>query len=104
MNPWLAIVVAGIAVYSWKILGFMVPARVMEHPKVARIAALMTVALLAALVGVQTFATKAGLSIDARLPAVLLAALLAKFRVPFIVIVLAAAGLAALLRAVHWMA
>ena len=60
MNPWLAIVVAGLAVYSWKILGFMVPARVMEHPRVARIAALMTVALLAALVGVQTFATKAG--------------------------------------------
>jgi branched-subunit amino acid transport protein len=104
VNPWLAIVIGGLAVYSWKILGYMIPERILESPRVSRIASLMTVALLAALVGVQTFASKQGLTMDARLPAVVLAAVLAWRRVPFIVIVALAAGLTALLRAMHWMA
>ena len=104
MNPWLAIVIGGLAVYSWKILGYMTPERILESPRVSRIASLMTVALLAALVGVQTFASKQGLTMDARLPAVVLAALLAWRRVPFIVIVALAACLTALLRAMQWMA
>lgn len=104
MNTWLAILIGSVAVYSWKLLGFLIPERALSNPRVARIASLMTVALLAALVGVQTFATKSGLLIDARLPAVLLAGILAWRKVPFILIVVIAAGLAALLRYLGWMA
>ena len=104
MNVWLAIAIGGLAVYSWKIIGFLVPERILENPRVARIAGLMTVALLAALIGTQTFATKQGLAIDARLPAVLVAAVLARLKVPFILIVIAAASITAGLRALGWMA
>ena len=100
----MAILLGSLAVYSWKLLGFLIPERALSHPRVARIASLMTVALLAALVGVQTFASKSGLVIDARVPAVALAAILAWRKVPFIVIVVLAAGLAALLRFLGWMA
>ncbi len=104
MNTWWAILFGSLAVYSWKLLGFLIPERALSHPRVSRIASLMTVALLAALVGVQTFAGKSGIVLDARVPAVVLAALLAWRKVPFIVIVVLAAGLAALLRFLGWMA
>jgi hypothetical protein len=53
---------------------------------------------MAGLVGVQGFVDNRDIVLDARLPALLLAVVLAILRVPFILIVLAAAATAAALR------
>ncbi len=98
MEIWIAVIAASLAVYSWKILGSTLPERVLNHPKINRLATFLTVALMAGLVGVQGFVNNREISLDARLPALLLAVLLAILRVPFILIVLAAAASAAALR------
>ena len=101
MEIWIAVIVASLAVYSWKILGSMVPERVLNHPRISRLATFLTVALMAGLVGVQGFVDNRDITLDARLPALLLAVVLAILRVPFILIVLAAAASAAVLR-IFW--
>ncbi len=98
MPLWLGILIASVAVYSWKLLGYVVPKTVLDNPKVARVASLLTIALLAALAGVQTLTTGSAIEFDARIPALIVAAVLLAFRVPFIVMVAVAAGVAALLR------
>jgi branched chain amino acid efflux pump len=57
-------------------------------------------ALLAALVGIQLTGPHGLVQLDVKVPAVLLAAVLAALRAPFIVCVVAGALIAALLRAV----
>ncbi len=59
---------------------------------------LVVVPVLAALIVVQTFDGGRSIVIDARLPAVLVAALLVWRKAPFLVIVVAAGATAALLR------
>ena len=98
MEFWIGIGLAAVAVYSWKLLGSLVPKRLLEHPRVAASANYLTIALMAALIGVQTFTSPAGPVIDARFAAVLVAVLLAILRAPFLVIVLSAAAVAALIR------
>jgi uncharacterized membrane protein len=98
MSIWLGIIIGSIAVYSWKLIGHLVPRRILDHPRVAASANLLTVALMSALVGVQTFTTENQIVIDARFAAMLLAVLLTALRVPFLVMVAAAATLAALIR------
>lgn len=68
-------------------------------PQLRRTMDLVAVPLLAALILVQTLGDGQRLVVDARLPALALAALLVWRRAPFLVVVLAAAGAAALLRA-----
>ncbi len=98
MEIWIAVLVSSLAVYSWKIIGSMLPERILNHPKVSRLATFLTVALMAGLVGVQGFVENREIVLDARVPALLLAVVLAVLRVPFILIVVAAAGSAAALR------
>ncbi|WP_439644708.1 AzlD domain-containing protein [Demequina subtropica] len=99
---WVAIVAAGVLSWATKLAGHSVPEAWLENPRVHRIAAFVTVALLSALVGVQTFATGRTLVVDARLAAVAVAAVLLWRRAPFIVVVAVAAGVAAGLRALGW--
>ncbi len=54
MTLWTAILVASIICVALKTLGYLVPPKVLDAPRPARIADLLTVALLAALVAVQT--------------------------------------------------
>lgn len=98
MSVWLGIIIGSIAVYSWKLVGHLVPRRILDHPRVAASANFLTVALMSALVGVQTFTTQNQVVIDARFAAVLLAVLLTALRVPFLVMVASSATLAALIR------
>jgi hypothetical protein len=95
---WNAVLVASIVCVALKTLGYLVPPRWLEAPRPARIADLLTVALLAALVAVQTLAAGQQVVVDARVPAVLAAAGLLLLRAPFLVVVVAAAVVAALLR------
>jgi len=55
MSLWSAILVSSALVYSWKLFGYLVPEKFVSNPKIKELAALLTVALLAALVGIQTF-------------------------------------------------
>lgn len=98
MTLWNAILVASIICVALKAIGYMIPPRWLEAPRPARIADLLTVALLAALVAVQTLGAGQAIEIDARVPAVLVAAGLLMLRAPFLVVVVAAALTAALLR------
>lgn len=95
---WLAILVTGLGCYLLKLTGLSVPAAVLEDPLVHRVADLLPVALLAALVAVQVFAVGDGLSIDARVVGLLAALVALLLRAPFIVVVLVAALSAALVR------
>ena len=103
MSTWLVVLIACAAAYALKLSGYFVPAAILERPRIDRTAALMTVGLLAALVATQTFTTGTELVLDARIPAVIVAGGLLALRVPFIVVVIAAAAVAAGIRALGWM-
>lgn len=102
MTVWHIILLASIAVLAIKLLGYLVPPHVLEAPRAARTAELTTVALLAALIVVQTLGAGQALSLDARLPAVIVAAVLFAVKVPFIIVIIAAAVVAAVLRMFGW--
>ncbi|KAA9110239.1 AzlD domain-containing protein [Microbacterium rhizomatis] len=98
MTLWTAVLLASSICVALKGLGYLVPPRLLEAPRPARIADLLTVALLAALVGVQTLASGQEIVVDARIPALLVAGGLLLVRAPFLVVVIAAAVVAAVLR------
>lgn len=104
MTVWSIILIAAIAALALKLAGYLVPPSFLDRPAPSRMANLLTVALLAALIAVQTLASAAQLVIDARLPAVIVAGVLFAMRVPFIVVIVAAAATAALLRLAGWAA
>jgi hypothetical protein len=96
---WQIVILASIACLAIKLAGYLVPASVLEKPAASRTADLLTVALLAALIAVQTLGQGAAIVLDARVPAVIVAVVLFALRVPFIVVVAVAAGVAAGIRA-----
>ncbi|WP_141013870.1 AzlD domain-containing protein [Nocardioides sambongensis] len=101
---WWAILAACAGCYALKLAGLAVPASVLARPWVARVADLIPVALLSALVAVQVMAgTDAQgdqvLVVDARLAGLGCAVVLLLARAPFLVVVVGSAALAALLRA-----
>jgi branched-subunit amino acid transport protein len=97
---WAAILVAATACYAIKLAGLSLPQRYLRGRRIQRTIPLLPVALLAALVGTQTFATGTHLTLDARAPALAVAALAVLLRAPFLVVVAAGAATAALLRLV----
>lgn len=98
MSVWSAVLLAAIICLALKAIGYLVPPKVLEAPRPARISDLLTVALLAALVAVQSLGAGQAVVVDARVPAVLVAAGLLWMRQSFLVVVVAAAVVAALLR------
>ncbi|MBN6190295.1 MULTISPECIES: AzlD domain-containing protein [unclassified Microbacterium] len=98
MSLWSAILLAALICLALKAAGYLVPPKVLEAPRPARISDLLTVALLAALVAVQTLGDGQAITVDARVPALLVAAGLLWLRQSFLVVVVAAALVAALLR------
>ena len=95
---WVALIVAGVGCYLLKLGGLSVPPRVLERPVVERVADLIPVALLAALIAVQVFASGQELTLDARAFGLGVAVVLLVLRAPFLVVVFGAAIAAALLR------
>jgi branched-subunit amino acid transport protein len=97
---WLAILGGGVGCYLLKLAGVSLPAGVLDHPVVERIADLIPVALLAALVAVHVFADGTRLALDARAGGLAAAAVALLLRAPFLVVVFTAAATAAVLRLV----
>ncbi|WP_454141347.1 AzlD domain-containing protein [Microbacterium lacticum] len=98
MTLWTAVLVASLLCFALKALGYLIPPRWFAATAPSRIIDLLTVALLAALVAVQTLGVGQQIVVDARVPALLVAAGLLMVRAPFLVVVVAAALVAALLR------
>jgi hypothetical protein len=84
--------------YVLKAAGVLLATRVDEDAAERWGLELLVVPVLAALIVTQTIGTRSELVLDARLPAVLIAAVLVWRRAPFLVVVLAAGATAALLR------
>ena len=101
MTLWSIIIIASLGCLALKLSGYLVPPSFMEKPRPSRVANLLTVALLAALVATQTFGSGTDIVLDARVPAVLLAAALFALRVPFVLVIIAAAATAAVLRMLY---
>jgi hypothetical protein len=97
---WTALLIASGACYLLKVSGLSVPARVLANPKVQLMAAALPVALLSALIALQTWTSGKSLVIDARTGGVAVAAVAVLLRAPFIVVVALAALTAALIRLV----
>lgn len=102
MTLWTAVLLASIVCVALKAVGYLLPAQLLEAPRPARIADLLTVALLAALVAVQTLGAGQGVVVDARVPALLVAAALLWARAPFLLVVMAAALAAGAVRLAGW--
>jgi hypothetical protein len=95
----MAILVAAALAFALKLAGHLVPSEWLSHPLLARTANLVTVGLLAALVAMQGLTTGKAIELDARIPALAVAAVLLWRKAPFIVVVVAAAIVAGGLRA-----
>lgn len=102
MTLWTAVLLASIVCVALKAIGYLIPPAWFAAPAPSRIVDLLTVALLAALVAVQAFGAGQNIVVDARVPALLVAGGLLALRAPFLVVVVAAALVAAGLRALGW--
>ena len=96
---WAALLGLALGAYALKAAGPLLLADRRPSPRVDALLALVAVPLLAALVVVQTVGGEGGVTVDARLPALAVAALAVWRGAPFVVTVLLAAATAALLRA-----
>lgn len=97
---WTAVLLACAGCYLLKLAGLSLPERVLSHPTVERVADLIPVALLAALVAVQVMADGTILTVDARVLGLGFAVAALLLRMPFLVVVVGAAVVAALARLV----
>jgi branched-subunit amino acid transport protein len=95
---WAAVLAAAAGCYLLKLAGLSVPPRVLERPLVERVADLIPVALLSALVAVQVMTRGHELVLDARALGLAVAVVLLLLRAPFLVVVFGAALVAALVR------
>ncbi|MBB5789858.1 AzlD domain-containing protein [Jiangella mangrovi] len=97
---WVAVVVASLGCYALKLAGVSLPASVLERDDVQRVAAMLPVAMLAALVAVELFDSAGSLGLDLRLLAAVAAGVVALIlRQSFLVVIIVAAVTTAVLRA-----
>jgi branched-subunit amino acid transport protein len=97
---WVAVLASAAAGYLLRLAGLCLPARWVSGERSRRVAELLPVALLAALVVIQTVVGGDGrLVVDARLAGVAAAVLAVAARAPFLLVVFLAASTTALVRA-----
>jgi membrane-associated phospholipid phosphatase len=95
---WAGLLVASFACYGLKLAGVSLPRTWLEDARIQRTVPLLPVALLAALVATQTFATGRHLVLDVRAASLAVAIVAVLLRAPFLAVVVAAAATAAFLR------
>lgn len=98
MSLWIGILVGCVGCYALKLAGLSVPRAVLERPVVHRVATLLPVVLLSALIAVQTFSLGSTLVLDARAAGLAVAGVAVWRRWPFLVVVALAAVTTALVR------
>lgn len=99
MNLWTLVIATVAGCYLLKLAGYLVPARLLDDPRLRRLVELVPVALLTALVVVEALANGRHLQLDGpRLAGFAVGAVAVWRRAPFLVVVVAAGITAALLR------
>jgi hypothetical protein len=88
---WVATIGTSVIAFLLKYSGHSVPERWLSHPKIQKVNALIPIALLSALVAVQSFSEKSQLMIDQRLVGLSAAIIALIFKAPFPIVVLSAA-------------
>lgn len=94
---WVGLIATSIIAFLLKYLGHNVPEKWLSHPRVLKINALIPIALLSALVAVQTFTNGKQLVIDQRLAGLAVAVIALILRAPFALVVISAAATSAAL-------
>jgi len=94
---WLAVFGTSLFAFILKYLGHSVPKRWLSHPRILKINSLIPIALLSALVAVQSFTQDSRLVADQRMAGVGVAIVALILRAPFPVVVLSAAATSAAL-------
>lgn len=102
MSMWAWLLIAAVIGYATKLLGYLVPAKVLANPRMSRVAGTLTIGLLASLTIVNAAASGTSVVLDARIGALVAAAIALWFKAPFLVVVLAGAAAAAGLRLLGW--
>ena len=97
---WAPLLAACAACYVLKLAGLSMPQRWLQEPRIQRTVPLLPVALLAALIGINTVSSGMHLALDARAAALAVAGVAVLLRAPFLVVVVAAVATAALVRLV----
>lgn len=88
---WIATIGTSVIAFALKYSGHSVPEKWLSHPKIQRINALIPIALLSALVAVQSFSEKSTLMIDQRMVGLCIAIAALMLKAPFPLVVLSAA-------------
>jgi uncharacterized membrane protein len=97
-SMWSWILLASAVAYLTKLSGYLVPSRWLQNERMTHVAGALTVGLLASLTAVNAFSAGAALALDARLGALIAAAIALLCRAPFLAVVVVGAGVAALIR------
>jgi len=94
---WVGLIATSVIAFLLKYVGHSVPERWLSHPRVLKINSLIPIALLSALVAVQTCTIDKSLVIDQRLAGIAVAVIALILRAPFAVVVISAAATSAAL-------
>ena len=95
---WGWILLASAVAYTTKLSGYLIPSRWLENDRMTRVAGTLTIGLLASLTAINAFSAGQVLAFDARVGALIAAAIALLLRVPFLGVVVIGALVAAILR------
>jgi branched-subunit amino acid transport protein len=93
---WIAVIGTSTIAFGLKYFGHSVPEKYLSNPRMLRINTLIPIALLSALVAVQTITQKSKLVIDQRLAGMTVAVIALLLKAPFPVVVIGSALASAL--------
>jgi len=94
---WLGVLGTSLIAFLLKFTGHSIPEKYVNNPRALRINTLIPIALLSALVGVQTLTEKGKWVIDQRLAGVAVALIALGMKAPYFVVVVSAAVTSAIL-------
>ena len=93
---WIATLITSVICFLLKFVGYSLPESLLNHPTIQRINSLIPIALLSALVAVQTFGSDRNIVVDHRLAGVGAAVIALRFKASFPIMMLLAAIVSAL--------
>lgn len=92
---WVSLIGGSVVVFALRYAGHLVPEKYLAHPRVMRINNLIPVALMSALVAIETFTKQGALVLDQRVAGLAVAVVALLLKAPFAVVVLSAAAASA---------
>ena len=94
-NFWVSLIGGSVVVFVLRYAGHLVPEKYLAHPRVMRINNLIPVALMSALVAIETFTKQGALVLDQRVAGLAVATVALILKAPFAIVVLSAAATSA---------